>query len=155
MPLQNIIKIFQTIECIKIWFKNLVSGVYKKKNKARDTLLACDTPTWPDIYPIKKLSNYLRQYGSYSLHKISNPGEISTKQKVGIVCLTCDMTTSPYLCVYQIFTKYFKPLRSAQEFGLEIYSDKITRTWHAYWSLSMPVPNLIKIFQTIKKLWSA
>ena len=26
--------------------------------------------------------------------------------------------------------------------------------WYAYWSLSLPVPN-IKIFQTIKKLWSA
>ena len=26
---------------------------------------------------------------------------------------------------------------------------------HAYWSLCMPVPNMIKIFQTIKKLWNA
>ena len=26
---------------------------------------------------------------------------------------------------------------------------------HAYWSLCVPVPNMIKIFQTIKKLWNA
>ena len=26
--------------------------------------------------------------------------------------------------------------------------------WHAYWSLSMPLPNIIKIVQTIKKIWS-
>ena len=28
-------------------------------------------------------------------------------------------------------------------------------TQHAYWSISMPLPNIIKIFRTIKKLWSA
>ena len=27
--------------------------------------------------------------------------------------------------------------------------------WHAYWSLSMHLPDILKIFQTIKKLWSA
>ena len=49
MPLQNIIKIFQTtedvIECTIIGLGNLFSGVYTKKNKARVVLLALDTPT--------------------------------------------------------------------------------------------------------------
>ena len=76
-----------------------------KKNKARVVFRAFDIPTWPDICPIKILSNNFRQYVSYSLHKISAQGEIST--------------------------------------------------WHAYWSLFMPLPNIIKIFQTIMKLLSA
>ena len=50
--------------------------------------------------------------------------------KVRIVSLACDMPTGPYLCLYQIVLRYFKPLRSnksAQEFGLEIHSGDITR----------------------------
>ena len=34
------------------------------------------------------------------------------------------MPTGPYLCLYQILTKYFKP--HTQEFGLEIHSGEIT-----------------------------
>ena len=61
------------------------------------------------------------------------------------------MRLSNIIKIFQTIKKF----KSAQEFGLEIYSGEITRMWHAYWSLSMPVPNLIKIFQTIKKLRSA
>ena len=43
-------------------------------------------------------------------------------KKVRVFSLTCDMPTDPYLCPYQILSKYFKPLWSAQEFGLEIRS---------------------------------
>ena len=43
------------------------------------------------------------------------------------VSLVHDMPTGPYLCLYQILKKYFKPLWSAQEFGLEIPSGEITR----------------------------
>ena len=74
------------------------------------------------------------------------------------------MPTGPNLCLYQILSNYFKP--HTQEFGLEIHSGEVTRkepqqwlsilhVWHPYWSLSMHLPNIIKIFQTIKKLWSA
>ena len=28
-------------------------------------------------------------------------------------------------------------------------------TWHAYWCLSMPLANISKIFQIVKKLWPA
>ena len=37
-----------------------------------------------------------------------------------------DMPTGPYLCLYQILSKYFKP--PTQEFGLEIHSGEVTRT---------------------------
>ena len=33
-------------------------------------------------------------------------------KKVSVVSLTWDMPTGPYLCLYQILSKYFKPLRS-------------------------------------------
>ena len=36
-----------------------------------------------------------------------------------------DMPTSPYLCLYQILSKYFKPY--TQEFSLEIHSGEVTR----------------------------
>ena len=32
-------------ECKRIWLRNLFSGVYKKKTKARVVLIAYDTPT--------------------------------------------------------------------------------------------------------------
>ena len=74
---QNISNYYEVIEYTRMWLRNLFSGVYKEKNKARIVLLACDTPTWPDICPTKILSNYLRQYGSYSLHNILASGEIN------------------------------------------------------------------------------
>ena len=40
--------------------------------------LARDTPADPPLYPYQILSNYLKQYGSYGLHKISASGEITT-----------------------------------------------------------------------------
>ena len=67
------------------------------------------------------------------------------------------MSTGSYLCPYQILSKYFKS--NTQEHGLEIHSGEITRKQRgcpscarqAYWSLYMPLQNIIKIFQTIKK----
>ena len=47
-----------------------------KKNKDI-FLLTCDTLPGPDICP-NQISYYLKQYGSYGLHKILVPGEIST-----------------------------------------------------------------------------
>ena len=37
-----------------------------------------DPPLYIGLAGALILSNYLRQYGSYSLHKISDPGEMST-----------------------------------------------------------------------------
>ena len=33
-------------------------------------------------------------------------------KKVRVVSLACDMPTDAYLCLYQILSKYFKPLTS-------------------------------------------
>ena len=44
-----------------------------------------------------------------------------------------DMPTGPYLCLYQILSKYFKP--HTQGFSLEIHSGKVTRKqpqWRLY-----------------------
>ena len=47
-------------------------------NKVKVVTLARDMPTGPSLHPYKILSNYLKQYGSYGLHKISDSGEITT-----------------------------------------------------------------------------
>ena len=47
-------------------------------NKVRVVSLALDTPTGPPFHPYQILSNYLKQCGSYDLHKISASGEITT-----------------------------------------------------------------------------
>ena len=47
-------------------------------NVVRVVSLARDTPTGPPLHLYQILSNYLKQYGSYGLHKISASGEITT-----------------------------------------------------------------------------
>ena len=47
-------------------------------NKVRVVSLASDMPTGPPLHPYQILVNYLKQYGSYGLHKISASGEITT-----------------------------------------------------------------------------
>ena len=49
-------------------------------NTVRVVSLARDTPTGPPLHPYQILSNYLKQYGSYGLHKISASREITTLQ---------------------------------------------------------------------------
>ena len=44
-------------------------------NKVRVVSLARDMPTGPPLHPYQILSNYLKQYGSYGLQKISASGE--------------------------------------------------------------------------------
>ena len=73
------------------------------------------------------------------------------------------MPTGPYLCLYQILSKYFKT--HTQEFSLEIHSGEVTRKQpqqrlsllHATRLLVLiyTCTNIIKIFQSIKKSWSA
>ena len=39
-------------------------------------------------------------------------GDKYVTKKIRVISLTQDMYTGPYLCLYQILSKYFKPLRS-------------------------------------------
>ena len=65
--------------CTQGWAYNFCfSGDNYLTNDVRLVSLACDTPTGPPLYPDQILSNYLKHYGSYSLHKISASGEITT-----------------------------------------------------------------------------
>ena len=49
--------------------------IYIKK-KVRVVSLARDMPTGLPLHPHQMLSNYLKQYGSYGVHKTSDSGEI-------------------------------------------------------------------------------
>ena len=51
---------------------------YITKKKVRVVSLACDMPTGPPLHLYQILSSYLKQYGSYGLHKISASGEKTT-----------------------------------------------------------------------------
>ena len=46
--------------------------------RVRVVYLARDTPTGPPLHSYQVLLNYLKQYGSYGLHKISASGEKTT-----------------------------------------------------------------------------
>ena len=48
------------------------------RNKVRVVSLAWDMPIGPPLHPYQILSNYLKQYGSYGLHKVSASGDITT-----------------------------------------------------------------------------
>ena len=112
----------------------------------------------------QKLSIYLKQYGSYVLHKISASGAISTLWRKST--LELDVSTGPYLCCYQILSKYCKP--HTQEFGIEIHSGMVTRNQpqqrlsflHATCLLVLTYASTkyyqsTFVFQTIKKSLSA
>ena len=74
--LPNIIKICLRVS--KLWpaqdFR--FRGDNYTRNKVRVVSLTRDTTTGP-LHPYQILSNYLKQYGSYGLHKISASGEIT------------------------------------------------------------------------------
>ena len=61
------------------------------------------TGTGPPLSPFHILSNYLEQYRSYGLHKISASGEITTEQRVS---LAGDRPNGPPLYSYQVLSKY-------------------------------------------------
>ena len=79
MPLPNIIKIYLRVSKLwraqnfGFWGDNFIT-----KKKVRVVSLANDMSTGPPFHPYQILSNYLKQYGSNGLHKISNSGEITT-----------------------------------------------------------------------------
>ena len=84
-------------------------------NKVTVVSLAHDTPTGP-LHPYQILSNYLKQYGSYGLQKISASGEISFYQTVRVVALALDIPTGLPIHSYQILPNRVRisNLRSAQ-----------------------------------------
>ena len=59
--------------------KILASGeITHNGEEMRFVSLACDMPTGPPLHLYQILSYYVKQYGSYGLHKISASGEITT-----------------------------------------------------------------------------
>ena len=81
MPIQNIIKIFQTIKKslgVQKFGSEIYSMECKRKQIKQELSFLHVTLLLDLICPIKILSNYFRQYVSYSLHKIQAQGQIST-----------------------------------------------------------------------------
>ena len=76
--LPNIIKICLRVS--KLWPAQdfCFRGDNYTTNKVRIVSLAPDTPIGPPLHPYQILSNYLKQYGSYGLHKISASRGITT-----------------------------------------------------------------------------
>ena len=64
------------------------------------------------IYVPPKYYQIISDSMGYSLHKISDPRETDNSYFLLCTCLARDTPTGPYLCVYQISSKYVKPLRS-------------------------------------------
>ena len=62
------------------------------------------------LHPNQILSNYLKQYGSYCLHKILAVNYIT--KTVRVVSLACDVPIGPPLQSYQILSKYVQGYRS-------------------------------------------
>ena len=78
MPLPNIIKIYLRVS--KLWSTQdlgFKGDNYIMKKKVRVVSFARDMPTGP-LHFYQILSYYLKQYGSYGLHKILASGEITT-----------------------------------------------------------------------------
>ena len=74
MPLPNIIKItkgIKVMERTRFWLQGM-------KKKLRVVSLAYDMPTGPPLHLYLISQYYLKQYGSYGLHKISASGETTT-----------------------------------------------------------------------------
>ena len=68
---QNMSKGIKVMDCTRF----PLSGDNYLMKIVRVVSLACDTPTGPPLYSYQILLNYLKQYGSYGLHKISTLGE--------------------------------------------------------------------------------
>ena len=48
----------------------------------------------------------------YPAQEFGFSGNNYIMKKVGVICLARDNPSDPYLCLYQILSKYFKSLRS-------------------------------------------
>ena len=86
------------MKCTRIWLRNSFRGDKKKK---AIVLLARDTLTY-------KLSQIVREL--WPAQDLGFRKDKYIKKKVRIVSLAYDTSFGPYLCLYQILSKYFKPL---------------------------------------------
>ena len=93
----------QVMECTRM---QLRISSFRRDNcimkKVRVVSLASDMPTGPPLSPYQILSNYLKQYGSYGLHKISSSWEITTEQRKSVLQAT------GLLVLLFIPTKYYQ-----------------------------------------------
>ena len=78
MSLPYIIKLPQTVWELQPAQDFCFRGDSYIKKKVRVVSLAHDMLTGPPLNPYQIFSNYLKQYGSYDLHKISASVEIPT-----------------------------------------------------------------------------
>ena len=79
MPLPNIIKICLRVS--KLWSAKgfgFRGDNYITKKKVRVVSLVRELPTGPPLHFYQILSYYLKEYGSYDLHKTLASGEITT-----------------------------------------------------------------------------
>ena len=69
----------KVMECTRLRLKDFCFRVdnYITK-KVRIVFLARNKPTGPPLHPYQILSYYLKQYGSFCLHKISASEEVTT-----------------------------------------------------------------------------
>ena len=71
------------------------------KNQQSKSCPSCMLHTFLTLYMTQqKLSSYLKQCGSYGLHKILASGEINNGESEST--LKHGMPTGPYICLYQI-----------------------------------------------------
>ena len=77
------------ILCRRFW----LNGRQLQNKDSESCLSWCDTPTGPSLHLCRILSYYLKQCGSYGLHKILASGEITTKGE-SESCLSCMGHTS-------------------------------------------------------------
>ena len=68
--------------CIYVCVCVCICVIFREDNfitkKVRVVSLATDMPTGPPLHPYQILSNYLKQYGRYGLHKILASWEIAS-----------------------------------------------------------------------------
>ena len=105
--------------------------------------LARDTPTGPPLHPYQ-ISNYLKQYGIYGLHKtLASGGDDYIMKTMRVVSLACDAPTGPPLHSYQILSKYVQGYRSC-EAQKDASTDRLTDRCHADRYIPEPIGRGIK-----------
>ena len=130
---------------------------YETKN-VRDVSLAPDKPTGPYLCFYQILSKYFKPLRRYEVHKkwLRNLFRADNYKKA-FVLLECD-TLTWYMSLPNIIkSQTVWELWPAEDFDFRGDTEEsescLSCIRHLFWSLSMPLPNIIRIFQTIKKLW--
>ena len=106
---QNISNLSEVIKCTRIWFRNSFRRDNLKKEQ-RDCLSCMwhSYLTWCMSIPnIIKL--FQTVWELWPAQDFSFRGNKNITYKVKIVSLAHDTSSGPYLCLYPILSKYFKP----------------------------------------------